>query len=125
MSYFFKINGNDYSMYVNKLVVGTEHHYEMKTSALGSDRVTHKYKRKTLEVGIIPLDDATMMRFLADVDKFQVSISYRDPLTNTLVENMSCIIPNNLIEYYTIQAGNVKYKAFSLQIQEIKPRGGV
>ena len=124
MSYFFKINGNDYSMYVNKLIVGTEHNYEIKTSALGADRVTHKYKRKTLEVGIIPLDDATMMRFLADVDKFQVSISYRDPLTNTLVENMTCIIPNNLIEYYTIQVGNVKYKAFSLQIKEIKGRGG-
>lgn len=125
MSYFFKINDNDYSMYVNKLVVGTEHHYDIKTSALGSDRVTHKYKRTTLEVGIIPLDDTIMTRLLADVDKFQVSISYRDPHTNTVVENVTCIIPNNLIDYYTIQVGNVKYKAFSLQIQQINGRGGV
>ena len=125
MSYFFKINGNDYSMYVNKLIVGTEHFYEQKTSALGADRITHKYKRKTLEVGIIPLDDATMTKLLTDIDKFQVSISYRDPQTNLLVENMSCIIPNNLVEYYTIQAGNVKYKAFSLQIKQINRIGGV
>lgn len=125
MSYFFKINENDYSMYVNKLIVGTEHFYEMKTSALGADRVTHKYKRVTLEVGIIPLDDATMKNLLTDIDEFQVSISYRDPHTNTLVENISCIIPNNLVEYYTIQAGNVKYKAFSLQIKQINRIGGV
>ena len=123
MSYF-KIDGHDYSMYVNKLTVGTEHHYEMKTSAMGADRVTHKYKRKVLQVGIIPLDDATMTRLLTDVDKFQVNISYREPQTNTLVENMTCIIPSNLIEYYTIQVGNVKYKAFSLQIQEIRRVGG-
>ena len=125
MSYFFKINGNDYSMYVNKLQVGTEHFYEQKSSASGSDRITHKYKRRVIEVGIIPLDDATMMRLLTDVDKFRVSVSFRDPLTNTLVENMTCIIPNNIVEYYTIQAGNVKYKAFNLQLKEVNYIGEV
>ena len=125
MSYYFKINDNDYSMYVNKLQVGTEHFYNMKSSANGADRISYKYKRRILDVGIIPLDDAAMTRLLTDVDKFRVSISFRDPLTNTLVEDMTCIIPNNIIEYYTIQVGNVKYKAFNLQIKEVNYIGEV
>lgn len=125
MPYFFKINDNDYSMYVNKLQVGTEHFYTKKSSANGADRITHNYKRRVLEVGIIPLDDEAMVNFLLDVDKFRVSVSFRDPLTNTLVENMTCIIPTNLVEYYTIQTENVKYKAFSLQLQEVNYIGEV
>ena len=125
MSYFFKINDNDYSMYVNKLQIGTEHTYQQKSSANGADKITYKYKRRVIEVGIIPLDDATMMRFLSDVDKFRVSVSFRDPLTNTMVENMTCIIPNHIVDYYTIQVGNVKYKAFSLQLKEINYIGEV
>lgn len=119
MSYYFKINGNDYSMYVNKLQVGTEHNYEMRTSAGGADRVTYKYNRKILEVGIIPLDSEAMARLLSDVNQFRVTVSFRDPITNAMVEDMPCIIPSNLVDYYTIQAGNVTYKAFSLSIREI------
>lgn len=119
MAYFLKINNNDYSMYVNKLVVGTEHFYKSMTNAAGNTLVKFVNSKRTIEVGIIPLDDAAMMALLNDVDKFNVTISYRDPKTNTLVENVKCIIPNHLVEYYTIQAGNVSYKAFSLQIKEL------
>lgn len=119
MSYFFKINDNDYSMYVNKLVVGKEHFYKSMTNAAGNTLVKYVNSKRTIEVGIIPLDSEAMAHFLTDVDKFNVTISYRDPKTNTLVENVKCIIPNNLVEYYTIQSGNVSYKAFSLQIKEL------
>lgn len=119
MSYFFKINGNDYSMYVNKLLIGTEHFYKSMKNAAGNTLVKYVNSKRTIEVGIIPLDSSAMARILADVDQFNVSISYRDPETNTLVENVNCIIPNHLIEYYTIQVGKVSYKAFSLQIKEL------
>lgn len=119
MSYFFKINGNDYSMYVNKLVIGKVHNYKSMVTAAGNTLVKYINGKRVIEVGIIPLDEIAMMRFLLDVNKFQVSISFRDPETNVLTENVQCIIPNNLIEYYTIQQGNVKYRAFSLQIQEV------
>lgn len=119
MSYFFKINGNDYSMYVNKLMVGKEHFYKSMTTASGNTLVKYINSKRTLEVGIIPLNDVTMMRLLADIDQFQVSISFRDPETNTLYENLKCIIPNHIVEYYTIQDDNVKYKAFSIQIKEL------
>lgn len=119
MSYYFKINGKDYSMYVNKLLVGKEHFYKSMTTAAGNTLVKYINSKRTIEVGIIPLDEKAMMELLTDVDKFQVTISYRDPKTNTLVENVKCIIPNSLIDYYTIQAGKVMYKAFSLQIKEL------
>lgn len=119
MAYFFKINDNDYSMYVNKLLIGKEHNYKSMTTAAGNTLVKYINSKRTIEVGIIPLDEAAMVDLLTDVNKFQVSISYRDPETNTLVENVKCIIPNHLVEYHTIQSGKVLYKAFSLQIKEL------
>lgn len=116
---YFKINNTDFSMYVNKLQVGTEHFYKSMTNAAGNTLVKYVNSKRTFEVGIIPLDDAAMKKLLTEVDKFNVSISYRDPETNALVENVNCIIPNHLVEYYTIQVGKVSYKAFSLQIKEL------
>ena len=118
MSYF-KINGVDFSAYVNKLLIGTEHSYKSMTTASGSTIVKYINSKRSIEVGIIPLTDAQMKPLLNEVDKFQVTISYRDPETNALVENLSCIIPNHLVEYHTIQSGKVMYKALSLQIKEL------
>lgn len=119
MAYFFKINGTDYSMYVNKLVVGKEHSYKSMSTAAGNTLVKYINSKRVFEVGFIPLNDASMISLLRDIDKFQVSISYRDPLTNELVENVNCIIPNHLVEYHTIRVGKVMYKAFSIQIREL------
>lgn len=125
MGYFFKINNNDYSMYVNQLTITTQHTFEQKTTAGGKDRITYRYSRRIIDVGIIPLNDTVMARLLNDADKFRVSVSFRDPKTNELVENLECIIPQNVVEYYTIQAGNVSYKAFSLRLQEVNYIGEV
>lgn len=116
---YFKINNTDFSTYVNKLQVGTEHFYKSMTNAAGNTLVKYVNSKRTFEVGIIPLDSTAMKNLLTEVDKFNVSISYRDPETNALVENVNCIIPNHLVEYYTIQVGKVSYKAFSLQIKEL------
>lgn len=53
------------------------------------------------------------------IDGFNVSISFRNPLTNTLEENVNCIIPEDEVEYYTIHADGVMYKAFNLQFTEL------
>lgn len=119
MAYYFKINNTDYSQYVNKLMIGKEHNYKSLTTAAGNTKVKYINSKRVIEVGIIPLDDTAMMQLLSDVDKFQVSISYLNPETNEIIENLDCIIPNHLIEYYTIQINNVMYKAFSLQIKEL------
>ena len=56
---------------------------------------------------------------LKAVDDFSVSISFRNPRTNELETNVSCIIPTDTVEYYTIQVGKVMYKAFVLQFIEL------
>ena len=118
MSYF-KINNNDYSMYINKLIVGTEHNYKSMTTAAGNTLVKYVNSKRVLEVGIIPLDKNTMIRLQNDISQFQVTISFLDPKSGVLVENIKCIIPNNLVEYYTIQANKTQFKALSLQIKEL------
>lgn len=120
MSYFFKINDIDFSMYVNKLVVGKEHMYESFNTANGSDLIKYRGSKYVLEVGFVPLDYVSMAQLLSVIDEFSVTVTFRDPKTNLLVENLVCIIPNHLVEYYTIQANKVSYKAFSVQILQVK-----
>ena len=116
---YFKINNNDYSKYVNALKVGTKNNYNSQTNAAGDTVVDYINEKRTIEVGIIPLDAAVMPDIKADIKKFNVLISYLDPDTNSLVENVNCIIPNNEIEYYSIRVDNVMYKAFKLQFEEL------
>lgn len=118
MSYL-KINGNDYSMYVNKLKVAKEHNYKGMTNAAGNTVVKYVNTKRIIEVGIIPLNSDVMQNLQADINQFKVTVSYLEPETNTLVENVNCIITKNAVDYYTIQAGNVKFKAFSLTMTEL------
>ena len=115
---YFKINGIDFSMYVNKLKVAREHIYKGMTNASGNLLVKYVNTKRIIEVGIIPLDSAAMQSLQAQINEFQVTVSYLDPETGTLEENVKCIIPHNSVEYYTVQAGNVKFKAFSLELKE-------
>lgn len=118
MSYF-KINGHDYSMYVNQLKVNKNAIYKSAVNAAGNTVVKYVATKRTFTVGIIPLEAADMATLQADISQFKVSISYRDPETNELVENVQCIIPINEVDYYTIQADKVMYKAFMLVITEL------
>ncbi len=119
MPYYFKINNHDYSMYVNKLQVTKKHNYKEATTAAGNKVVKYINSKRKITVGIIPLDADAMATLLTDINSFQVSISYRDPETNTLVENVQCIIPTHAPEYFTIRADKVTYKALTLQIEEL------
>lgn len=116
---YFKINGVDFSMYVNKLKVAREHIYKGQTNAAGNTLVKYVNTKRIIEVGIIPLDNATMANLQAAINQFKVNVSYLDPQTGALVENVACIIPHNSVEYYTVQAGNVSFKAFSLELKEL------
>jgi hypothetical protein len=116
---YFKINDTDYSMYVNELKVTKKANYNAQTNAAGNtvvDLINHK---REIEVGIIPLDDAAMKKLSTAIDGFNVSLSFRNPTTGTLEENVNCIIPTHNIEYYTIQVNKVLYKAFSLKFNEL------
>lgn len=116
---FFKIDGVDFSMYVNELKVNKENNYNAQTNAAGDTVVDYINSKREIEVGIIPLDDAAMAKLQAAIEAFNVSISFRNPKTNELETNINCIIPDNEIEYYTIQTNKVMYKEFKLTFIEL------
>ena len=117
MSYF-KIDGVDFSMYVNELSVSNSAVYNAQTNAAGDSVVDYINSKRKISVGIIPLNDAVMASLQAAIEAFNVGITYRDPQTNNLT-TLDCIIPENEVNYYTIQAGKVMYNAFSLTFIEL------
>jgi hypothetical protein len=58
---------------------------------------------------------ATLQRIL---DGFNVSISFLDPQTKAL-KTINCIVPSGDVEYYTIQADKVLYRAFKIKFIEL------
>lgn len=118
MSYF-KINDVDFSKYVNALKVNKTANYSAQTNAAGNSVVDYINSKRVIEVGIIPLDDTAMASLLAEIDKFSVILSFRNPITNQLENNVACVIPSNAVDYYTIQADKVMFKAFTLSFTEL------
>lgn len=116
---YFKIGDTDYSMYVNQLNVNKEANYNAQTNAAGNTVVDYINHKRTIEVGIIPLDSEAMIALQTAIDAFNVSISFRNPQTGTLEEGVNCIIPSNNVEYYTIQVNKVMYKAFTIEFIEL------
>lgn len=119
MSYF-KINGHDYSMYVNALTVDTKHKYTARENASGNMMVKYITKKRNVNVGIIPLDASTLSTLISDLDSgnFTKQITFLNPQTNAL-ETINCIIPVHSIEYYTIRADKVQTKAFTFTCEEL------
>ena len=116
---YFKIDDVDFSTYVNELKINKSSVYNSQTNAAGDTVVDYINAKREIEVGIIPLTSAAMAQLQAAIDAFNVSISFRNPKTNVLEEGVNCIIPENGIEYYTIQANKVMYKAFTLKFIEL------
>lgn len=116
---YFKINGNDYSACVSQLKVSNQVIYKSVQNAAGNTVAKYVATKRVFTVGFIPLDSSVMAGLHKDMNNFKVTVSYREPSTNTLVENVQCIIPLNEVEYYTIQADNVMYKPFVLTLQEL------
>lgn len=116
---YFKIGDVDFSHCVKSLKIDKKAVYNTQTNASGNSVVDYINSKRTIEVGIIPLDDVAMIRLQVAIEPFGVSISFRNPLTNELEENVSCIIPDDDVEYYTIQVGKVLYKELKLKFTEL------
>ena len=116
---YFKIGDVDFSTYVNKLEVESAANYNAQTNAAGDTVVDFINQKRTIKVGIIPVDSAAMVKLQNAIGAFNVSITFLNPVTNTLEESINCIIPSNNVDYYTIQAGKVSFNAFSLDFIEL------
>lgn len=115
---YFKINNIDFSHCVNKLTVDTKHKYTARENASGNLMVKYITNKKNLKVGIIPLTDSQYKSFLTEINKFQVTVTFLNPQTNSL-ETIDCIIPINTVEYYTIQADKKMLKAFNITCEQL------
>lgn len=116
---YFKINGNDYSQYTSALKVTNKTNYNAQTNAAMNTVVDYINKKRTIEVGIIPLDASIMQQLQDDIDKFNVKLSFLNPKTNELAEDVDCIIPDDEVEYYTIQTSKISFKAVTLTFTEL------
>jgi hypothetical protein len=116
---YFKIGESDFSQYVNKLNVVKSANYVAQTNAAGDSVVDYINSKRTIDVGIIPLDGEAMAQLLAALDAFNVSVTFLNPTTGALEENVNCIIPESNIGYYTIQAEKVLFNAFTLRFIEL------
>lgn len=116
---YFKINNVDYSMYVNSLEITTNTNYNAQTNAAGNTVVDYINQKRQIKVGIIPLDDVIMANLKTAIDNFNVSISFLNPNTKALEENIDVIIPSNAVKYYTIQVNKVSYEGLTLTFTEL------
>lgn len=115
---YFKINNVDFSMYVNKLKVGTKWNYKARINASGNTMAKPINKKFILEVGIIPLDANANIRLETEINKFQVQVTFLCPEDNTL-HTIDTIVPQHSKDYYTIQAGDTRLNAYSLVFEEL------
>jgi hypothetical protein len=116
---YFKINNTDFSNIVNELKIGKKANYNAQTNAAGNTVVDYINAKRSIEVSIIPLQEEDAAPLLAAVDAFNVSLSFRNPITQDIEEGVGCIIPETDIEYYTIRQGSVMLKAFTLTFTEL------
>lgn len=116
---YFKINGVDFSEYVNELNIKKKNNYNAQTNAAGDTVVDYINVKRQIDVGIITLDEVDAQKVLAAVDGFNVLISYRDPHTGKLEEGVNCIIPSTDVDYYTIQTDKVLVNDFKLKFTEL------
>lgn len=99
--------------------IAKNHHYSSQTNAAGNTVVDLVNSKRTITIGLIHMSDAAMVAVQQAISPFGVSISFLNPETNTLEENVNCIIPSNNVEYYTIQAKNVLLKGTNLTFTEL------
>ena len=116
---YFRIADMDVSPYVSGLKVSRAANYSSQTNAAGNTVVDFINTKRTIEITVIPLDNETIVNdILERIKRFNITITYRNP-GNGVLEEVNVMIPNNEIDYYTIQAARVMYKAFNLTFIEL------
>lgn len=116
---YLKLNNVDFSHCVNQLAVNETANYNAETNAAGDTVIDFINSKRAITVGIIPLNSADMVALLDAIKAFGVSVSYRNPKTEQLEENVQCILSSYKVDYYTIQESKVSYKAFTLEFVEL------
>ncbi len=115
---YLKINDKDFSMYVNHLKTAKKHNYISRTNAAGNTLVKYVNSKRVIEIGIIPLEAAAMQALQLAIAELKVTLEFLNPETGTLTK-ITCILTDQITEYYTIQDSKVMFKAFTLTFTEL------
>ncbi len=115
---YFKIGTNNFSSLVNSLNVTYDALYRAQVSAAGNTVADIISTKRTIEVGFIPLDANTAASLLSNI-KFSTTISFREPKTGGMANDVKCMVPTHGVEYYTIRDNNTSLKAFTVTFQEL------
>lgn len=116
---YFKIGDMDLSPYINSLKINRTNNFNSQTNAAGNMVVDYINSKRVIEVGIIPVDNEQMLAIQEAISNLSLTISFRDPRTGELAEGVTCILPSNDVDYYTIQSNKVMYKPFTLSFTEL------
>ena len=116
---YFKIGEKDFSNVVSNLTIKATVNYNAQTNAAGGTVVDFINRKRVIEVGVIPLNNSDMLKLLQAIAPFGVSISFMNPETNTIENNVACIIDESEIDYYTIRVDKVMYNAATLTFTEL------
>lgn len=116
---YFKIGDKDFSNRVSSLKIQKTSVYNAQTNANGDSVVDYINSKRTIDVGIIPLDAEELLEVQSAIAPFNVSLSFLNPETNTLETGVNCIIPKNDVDYYTIRADKTLTKAMNLSFTEL------
>lgn len=115
---YLAVNGVDYSHLVNSLAVTSEANYNAQTNAAGNTVVDYINTKRAVEVGFIPLSDAECSSLFSNMQDIAVTLSFLDPKSGEMTE-AACLCPSDSVEYYTIRADKVSFKAFTLKFTEL------
>ena len=113
---YFKIGDADFSNVVSGLKVGFEVLLSSDSgrNAAGDNVVDIVNRKDKIYVNFIPMNEEQMAALLTAVQPYVVEVSYRNPQTNSLKENVRCYIGTPEPEYYRIIDGKILYKPMSL-----------
>lgn len=115
---YFKINGVDFSNYVSGLSITFKQNYTSDMNAGGDTMIDYINCKREIKVNIIPLN-AEAMSALFNEMSVVVPISFKNPATGQLEENVSCLLQNIETSYYTIQDSKVLHNAFELKFAQM------
>ncbi len=116
---YFNINSTEFSSLVSGLKVSRKANYNAQTNAAGDtvvDYINHKYE---IEVEFIPLTADDMLTLQANINNLYCTIDFLNPITGNLLSGVECIVPENKVEYYTIQANRTLFNAVKVTFYQL------
>lgn len=116
---FLKLNDLDISKYTKGLVVEKEYKYNAQTNAAGNTVIDLINAKRTITATIIPLSTDIAAAIAQQTDNLVLSVSFLNPNTNLLEENVNCYIPSTEIEYLMILPEKKLTNEFELTFTEL------